>query len=235
MPSYSQLKKRLTQTTWHHSMPTAARERVKGSADYSAPIQKARWLETRTQHLLLINLRERRNIWNESALVTNPALNFEKLEQLLEENFVATEETTLTNKSEEVSFLIAGYVAKQLHIKCDVCATRLSGCAADVATGLYFDILTRGGLTIPFFELLEYVSQCFEVLNYTDKRVLQQCPNLPSRAAGQFILRYHCANVLFTYDYHTAWNGQIAQKSLLIFILIISKRLPTILSERMLL
>ena len=41
------------QTTWHHFMPTAARERIKGSADYSAPIQKARWLETRTQHLLL--------------------------------------------------------------------------------------------------------------------------------------------------------------------------------------
>ena len=33
MPSPSQLKKRLTQTTWHHSMPTAARERIKGSAD----------------------------------------------------------------------------------------------------------------------------------------------------------------------------------------------------------
>ena len=49
-------------------MPTAARERIKGSAerikgsaDCSALIQKARWLETRTQHLLLINLRERRN------------------------------------------------------------------------------------------------------------------------------------------------------------------------------
>ena len=33
MPSPSQLKKRLTKTTWHHSMPTAARERIKGSAD----------------------------------------------------------------------------------------------------------------------------------------------------------------------------------------------------------
>ena len=147
--------------------------------------------------------------------MTNPALNFEKRKQLLEENFVATEETTLANESEEVSFFIAGYVAKQLHMKthCDVCAIRFSGCAADVATGSYFDILTRGGLTIPFFELSEYVSQCFlEVLNYTDKRVLKQCPNLPSRAAGQFILRYHCANVLFTCDYHTAWGGQIAQK-----------------------
>ena len=68
MPSPSQLKKRLTKTTWHHSMPIAARERIKGSAerikgsaDYSALIQKARWLETRTQHLILINLRERRN------------------------------------------------------------------------------------------------------------------------------------------------------------------------------
>ena len=154
------------------------------------------------------------DFWNESALVTNPSLNFEKLEQLLEDNFVATEETTLTNESEEVSFFIAGYVAKQLHTKthCDVCASRFSGCAADVATGSYFDILTRGGLTIPSLELSQYVSQCFAVLNYTDKRVLQQCPNLPSRAAGQFILHYHCENVLFTCDYHTAWGGQIAQK-----------------------
>ena len=38
-----------------------ARTRLKGSADYSAPILKAHRLETRTQHLLLINLRERRN------------------------------------------------------------------------------------------------------------------------------------------------------------------------------
>ena len=51
------------------------------------------------------------DFWNESALVTNPSLNFAKREQLLEENFVVTEETTLTNESEEVSF-IAGYVAK---------------------------------------------------------------------------------------------------------------------------
>ena len=65
----------------------------------------------------------------------------------------------------------------------DVSATRFSGCAADVATGSYFDILTRGGLTIPSLELLQYISQCFAVLNYTDKRVLQRCPNLPSRAA----------------------------------------------------
>ena len=61
MPSYSQLKSKDSQTTWHHFMPTAARERIKGSADYSAPIQKARWLETRTQHLLSNTLRERRN------------------------------------------------------------------------------------------------------------------------------------------------------------------------------
>ena len=94
----------------------------------------------------------------------------------------------------------------------DVSAARFLGCAADVATGSYFDILTRGGLTIPTLELLQYVSQCFAVLNYTDKRVLKQCPNLPSRAPGQFILRYHCANVLFPCDYHTAWGGQIAQK-----------------------
>ena len=153
------------------------------------------------------------DFWNESALVTNPALNYEKLEQLLEENFVATEET-ITNESEEVSFFIAGYVAKQLHTKthCDVCATRFSGCAADAATGSYFDILTRGGLTIPSLELSQYVSQCFAVLSYTEKRVLQQCPNLPGRAARQFILHYHCANVLFTCDYHTAWGDQIAQK-----------------------
>ena len=61
---------------------------------------------------------------------------------------------------------------KQLHTKthCNVCASRFSGCAADVATDSYFDILTRGGLTIPSLELLQYVSQCFAVLNYTDKR-----------------------------------------------------------------
>ena len=171
---------------------------------------------TNSEKILLCHslVKEDIDFWNESALVTNPSLNFEKFEQLLEENFVVTEETTLTNKSEEVSFFIAGYVAKQLHTKmyCNVCASCFSGCTADVATGLYFDILTRGGLTIPSLELLQYVSQCFVVLNYTDKHVPQQCPNLPSCAARQFILHHHCASVLFTCDYHTAWGGQIAQK-----------------------
>ena len=55
-------------------------------------------------------MKEDIDFWNELALVTNPTLNFEKLEQLLEENFVATEETTLTNESKEVSFFIVVYV-----------------------------------------------------------------------------------------------------------------------------
>ena len=51
MPSPSQLKKRLTQTTWHHFMANSrARTQLKGSADYSAPILKTRRLETRTKH-----------------------------------------------------------------------------------------------------------------------------------------------------------------------------------------
>ena len=108
---------------------------------------------TNSEKILLCRslVKEDIDFWNESALVTNPTLNFEKLEQLLE-NFVATEVTTLTNKSEKLSFFIAGYVAKQLHTKthCDVCATRFSGCAAEAATGSYFDILNRGGLTICF-------------------------------------------------------------------------------------
>ena len=56
-------------------------------------------------------------------------------------------------------------------LHCDVCATRFSGCVAGVAIGSYFDLLTRDGLTIPSLELSQYVSQCFAVLNYTDKRV----------------------------------------------------------------
>ena len=74
---------------------------------------------TNSEKILLCRflVKEEIDFWNESALVTNPALNFEKLEQLLEENFVATEETTLTNESEKVSFFIAGYVAKNSILK----------------------------------------------------------------------------------------------------------------------
>ena len=101
---------------------------------------------TNSEKILLCHslVKEDMDFWNELALVTNPALNFEKLEQLLEQNFVATEETTLTNKSKKVSVFIAGYIAKQLHTKThyDVCATRFSGWAADVATNsyLYLDL-----------------------------------------------------------------------------------------------
>ena len=58
------------------------------------------------------------DFWNESALVTHPALYFEKLEQLLEENFVATKETTLTNKSEGVPFSLQVTLQNNSILKC---------------------------------------------------------------------------------------------------------------------
>ena len=52
---------------------------------------------TNSEKILLCRflVKEDIDFWNESALMTNPSLYFKKLEQLLEENFVATKETTL--------------------------------------------------------------------------------------------------------------------------------------------
>ena len=54
MRSYSQLKSKDSLNNVVSLCPQARENALKGSADYSAPIQKADWLETQTQHILQI-------------------------------------------------------------------------------------------------------------------------------------------------------------------------------------
>ena len=67
-------------------------------------------------------------------------------------------ESELTEESYQVSFTIAGYVAKQIlkKISCDVCKNKPmhgNGHGSE-----YLDILNRGGSTYPFQDLADFVA-----------------------------------------------------------------------------
>ena len=68
MPSYSQLKKRLTKTTWHHSMPTATLERIKGSADTKGALARNPYPTSNFQIIYAndVTWRKNKNIYPEN-------------------------------------------------------------------------------------------------------------------------------------------------------------------------
>ena len=77
---------------------------------------------TNSEKILLCHslVKEDIDFWNESALVTNPALNFKKLEQLLEENFVATEKKPLLTKVKKYPSTLQVTLQNNSILKCIV-------------------------------------------------------------------------------------------------------------------
>ena len=123
----------------------------------------------------------------------------------MKERSTEISEASLSPESEEIAFLIAGYVAKKLkeRIECKSCEEQLSnssGCVAERRS--YFDLLSRGGLIAPFIALTQYVSNCIAILDITDEIILQHCSNVPARTAALFVLQSQCNTAYFLCDAH---------------------------------
>ena len=94
----------------------------------------------------------------------------------------------------EVSFTIAGYIAKKLkkRLICTFC--HLTDENTDVS---YFNNLSRGGLTVPSTSLANLVNKGFALLDFYNKFIQKQC-FLPARnGAIHVLLQYlRCSNFL---------------------------------------
>jgi len=117
----------------------------------------------------------------------------------------------LTPGSNEVSLVVAGYVAKMLASKtqCEDCNDLFV--ANKVAADSYFAHLSREGLTVPSQPLAQYVSNEFSVLDCVDQIFLQYS-QIPIRDAAQYVLRTFCWNIGFSCESHVDWGGVKSRK-----------------------
>ena len=166
-----------------------------------------------TEKILLCRslIKEKINFWKEPDLASNSSLNVDLLNCLLDKKSVEFSEALLSPESEEIFFFIAGYIAKKIKEKsgCKLCNDQSSG--STVRKESYFDLLTRGGLTIPSAALAHYVANCFAILDLAETSILQQCPNIPRRIGAKVILARLCNNASFSCDAHSTWGSKLVQ------------------------
>ena len=83
----------------------------------------------------------------------------------------------LSPDSKEVAYTISGYITKKLikHFQCEMCSLIMVGNDSDKATDKeYFDLLSRGGLTVPSRQMAEFVCACFAILEYADQFIVKK-------------------------------------------------------------
>ena len=104
-------------------------------------------------------IKEKIDFWKESKLGSTP-VNFDVLVFLMDEHSNELAEVNLIPESEEVSFFIAGYVAKKIKekISCKSCMDLCSDSSGSnaVANNCYFNLLSRGDPTVPSTALAQY-------------------------------------------------------------------------------
>ena len=158
-------------------------------------------------------LKENINFFSNDSLkiVPNPEL-MDDLTVALALKSSELQEATLNPESNEVSLVVAGYVAKMLVGKsqCKNCEELLIS-NKTAAPDSYFFHLSRGGLTLPSESLAQYVANGFAVLDCADL-MLQQYPQIPIRHAAQYVLQTFCCNIDFTCESHVEWGGVQSRK-----------------------
>ena len=116
-------------------------------------------------------MKEEIDFWKKSELASTP-VNFDVLVFLLDEHSNELAKANLIPESEEVSFFIAGYVAKKFKEKigCKSCMNLCSDSSGSnaVADNCYFNLLSRGDLNVPSAALAQYDSYCLAILYLFD-------------------------------------------------------------------
>ena len=85
------------------------------------------------------------------------------------------------------------------------------GCDTEDATEKqYFDLLSRGGLTVPSSQMAEYVCACFSILDYSDKFIVQH--GSTTRESAEEILKIYSPKYIFTCEQHIEIGQKFAAK-----------------------
>ena len=153
--------------------------------------------------------------WTETFNTETDYLQLDELKSVIPvfEKSSEIEQATLSNESREVVYVIAGYVAKKIKAKvnCHECEHRLVGTNYDEVSkdNAYFNLLSRGGLTSPSGCLVDFICNCFAVLDYTSDSIVK-FKNNPLRVASEFILNNFCLNFFAACDDHLHQVRKIA-------------------------
>ena len=161
-------------------------------------------------------LKEDVNFWLENLSPSADECWLNNLQDLFSEEESHLYEATLTDGGEEVATTIAGYIGKRLvkRSNCTICKATLI-CPKDTEfQNDYFNLLSRGGLTIPSPSLAELVSSSFAISDHIDAK-LATLPSVPTRKAAEIILTKYLPPVHFTCDQHQLWGLQFAIKSVI--------------------
>ena len=158
-------------------------------------------------------LKENINFWEEGL---KPVLKNDHsiLLDILAQHESEIQELSLSPDSKEVAYTISGYISKKLikRFQCEMCSLAMVGNDRDNAIEKqYFDLLSRGGLTIPSNQMAEFVGTCFAILDYADKFIAKHNQST-IRESAEIILETYSPKYIFTCEQHSEKGLKFASK-----------------------
>ena len=157
------------------------------------------------------------DFWKENLGHTNDTSREEDaFFHFLSDKVTEMQETSLDENSMEVATLVAGYISKKLQdrSKCSECKTKLIGSKDDILHDEYFNILDRGGLTVPSSHLNEFVYSSFAILDYAHDHMRKHNVTKVRKAATK-VLDSYAPRAMFTCEKHVDWGQLFATKSII--------------------
>ena len=157
------------------------------------------------------------NFWDTELQLqqTRNGKDFRNFKATVFESSASIQEATLSPESEEVAFVVAGFVAKRLIDKndCLVCKSSIVGDTEEKPQH-YFNLLSRGGLTVPSSGLTEHVVNSFAGLDAVED-LIQKCSSIPCRLAAEELLQSFCNIPFIGYDEHSDWAIKLCRRTLI--------------------
>ena len=144
---------------------------------------------TNSEKILLLRsmLKKDMNFW-EYDVDAADSDHFNHFRQVIEDEAVDITGSSLSPESEEVSYLVAGYIGRKVleKLSCQECC-KLFFDESNANSSPYFDLLSRGGLLAPSEPLAKYVSGCFSILDVADTIISHH--EVPVRQAAEYVLK----------------------------------------------
>ena len=156
------------------------------------------------------------NFWEEGLDLRTDPVNIDALKHALEEDDAYILDAVLTDNSVEVASTIAGYIAKKLskRPKCKDCKAALISPPGTNFDNKYFEVLSRGNLTVPSPAVADFVGNGFAILDSADK-IISKFPAIPTKSASEYVLKKYSSPVHFTCDDHRDWGMQFSIKAII--------------------
>ena len=163
-------------------------------------------------------LKEDINFWEEDLQPDDTAECFimDEIEEEVRSKSSEIRDCELSDQSKEVSFSIAGGVAKKLSqkSKCPACTKHMVSTVSNVEHSSYLNLVSRGGLTTPTPTLSKFVNRLFSILDCISPILLKYSSTLSVRPAAETIVGELVEQIQFTCDTHVSWGRKWAIRTI---------------------